>query len=47
MTQAEIIEVLRQAYEELDFESSPTADDLGDVILQLAMEWKVPLGPRP
>lgn len=39
MTKEERIEVLRQAYEELDFECSPTADELGDLIIELASEW--------
>lgn len=45
MTPFEIIEILRQAYVELEFEASPTADQLGEVIFQLAAEWSVPLVP--
>jgi hypothetical protein len=40
------IETLRQAYCELDFECSPTADELGDLIFELAREWGVELKPR-
>jgi hypothetical protein len=47
MGHEEIIEVLRQAYEELEFECSPTADELGDVILLLAKDWGIELKPRP
>lgn len=47
MSRDEIIEVLRQAYEELEMESSPTADELAVVILQLAQEWSAKLEPRP
>ena len=39
----EAIQILRQAWRELDFECSPTADDLGRLIFALAREWGVEL----
>ncbi len=41
MTKAEIIEVLKQSHRELKHESSPTAKELSDAILQLADEWGI------
>jgi hypothetical protein len=46
MTREEIIEILRQSYEELEFECSPTADELGKVIFKLAEEWGIELRSR-
>jgi len=41
MTNQERIDVLRQSWRELNFECSPTADDLGALIFELAAEWGV------
>jgi hypothetical protein len=45
MTPNERIAVLRQAYRELEFECSPTAEELGEVIVYLAREWSAELAP--
>jgi hypothetical protein len=45
MSPDERIEVLRQAWRELEFECSSTADDLGDLIFELAKEWGVEIKP--
>lgn len=44
-TPGERIKILRQAWRELEFECSSTADDVGDLIIELACEWGVPLKP--
>ena len=41
MTKSEIIDVLKQSWRELRFESSPTANELSTAILQLADEWGI------
>jgi hypothetical protein len=46
MTRDDMIEVLRQAYRELESECSPTADDLGEVIFDLADDWGIRLEMR-
>lgn len=47
ISREQTIEVLRQAWRELEFECSPTADELQPIVFALAQEWGVTLKPHP